>query len=102
MHSNDIARAIKSDSAGVQTLNLSKNKISDEGIGHIIKAICESSIDTLNLADNKITEKSIEVIVGTLKTNKTLKQMDLTGNGFGSRLLKNKLKNALTNMEVIV
>ena len=87
---------------GVTSLNLSKNKISDEGIGHVVKALCDSSIESVTFADNKIGEKSIEVIVGTLKTNKTLKHLDLTGNGIGSRLMKNKLKNALPNIEVIV
>ena len=44
---------------------------------------------------NKITEKCVEAIVGSLKTNKTLKILDLQNNGIGSRLMKNKLKNAL-------
>ncbi len=37
----------------------------------------------------------MEGIVGSLKTNKTIKCLDLSNNGIGSRLMKNKLKNAL-------
>ncbi len=65
----------------VKSLNLSKNKITDEAVGHIVKALCESQIESVSFADNKLSEKCIEVVVGTLKTNKTLKKIDMTGNG---------------------
>jgi len=45
MHSNEIAKCIKMFSGPIRSLNLSKNRISDEGIGHIIKALCESHIE---------------------------------------------------------
>lgn len=45
MHVNDLAKCIKSCSGHIKSLNLSKNKLSDEGIGHIMKALCESSIE---------------------------------------------------------
>lgn len=102
MHSNDLAKCIRTLSGGVRTLNLSKNRISDEGIIHIIKALCDSQIENVNLQVNKISEKSVEGIVGCLKTNKTLKVLDLSNNGIVSRLMKNKLKNALTQMEIII
>jgi len=81
---------------------LSGNKISDEGVVHILKAVAVSSLEQVSLAQNKISEKSTENIVYTLKTCKALKQLDLTGNGIQSRLMKNKLKNALPSIEVLV
>jgi Ran GTPase-activating protein (RanGAP) involved in mRNA processing and transport len=59
-------------------------------------------IEQLDLQGNKITEKAVDVIVGCLKTNKTLKVLDLSNNGIESRLMKNKLKNALPQIDVIL
>lgn len=73
MHSNDLAKCIKGFSSNIRLLNLSKNRISDEGILHIIKALCESQIEIVNLQANKLTEKCVEGIVGCLKTNKTIR-----------------------------
>ena len=42
MHANDLAKAIKGHSGHIKTLNLAKNKISDDGAIHIVRAICES------------------------------------------------------------
>lgn len=57
---------------------------------------------SLNLQGNKISEKAVDAIVGCLKTNKALKVLDLSNNGIGSRLMKNKLKNALPHTEVLL
>jgi Ran GTPase-activating protein (RanGAP) involved in mRNA processing and transport len=102
MHSNDLAKCIKQFSGHIRILNLSKNRISDEGILHIIKALCESHIEIISLSTNKLTEKCVEGIVGCLKTNKTIKQIDLSNNSISSRLMKNKLKNGLPQIDVIV
>ena len=67
-----------------------------------MKALCESQIEQINLQNNKLTEKCVELIVGVLKTNKSLKSLDLQGNAITSRLMKNKLKNGLTQMEVLI
>jgi Ran GTPase-activating protein (RanGAP) involved in mRNA processing and transport len=83
-------------------LNLSKNRISDEGFVHIVKALCDSGIEVLDMSSNKITEKCIESVVGSLKTHKVLKQLDLQDNGLSGRVVKNKLKNALPSIEVLV
>ena len=42
MHTLEIAKCIRTCSGHIKNLNLSKNKISDDGIDHIIKALCES------------------------------------------------------------
>lgn len=41
-------------------LDLSSNKITDTGVLHLAKAICESTIETLNLSGNKISDKCME------------------------------------------
>jgi Ran GTPase-activating protein (RanGAP) involved in mRNA processing and transport len=77
MHTNEIAKAIKLSSHHIRVLNLSKNRITDDGFVPIVKALCESGIEQMNLSGNKISEKCIDTIVGSLKTNKTLKVLDL-------------------------
>ncbi len=42
MHAIELAKCIKTMSGHVKHLNLSKNRISDEGIILIIKALCDS------------------------------------------------------------
>eukprot|EP00347_Sterkiella_histriomuscorum_P008603 403344461 len=101
MHVNELAKCIKS-TAHIKFLNISNNKLGDEGINHIMKALCDSQVEAVNLSSNKLTEKCVELIVGILKTNKNLKYLDLQGNGIQSRLMKNKLKNSLTQMEVSI
>lgn len=86
----------------MQRLNLSKNRISDEGFIHIVKALCDSSIEELDISGNKITEKCIEPVVGSLKTHKALKILNLQENQLSGRVVKNKLKNALPSIEVLV
>jgi Ran GTPase-activating protein (RanGAP) involved in mRNA processing and transport len=96
MHSNDLAKCIRTLGGGLKTLNLAKNRLGDEGLQLVVKALCESQVEAVSLEGNKITERSVEMVVGALKTNKTLKLLDLSGNGIQSRLMKNKLKNGLT------
>jgi hypothetical protein len=101
MHSFEIAKLMKT--SHVKYLNLSKNKLTDDAVIQIVKALCESaSVESLNLQSNKLTEKCVEGIVGSLKTNKTLKMLDLQNNGIGSKLMKNKLKNGLPQMEILI
>ena len=102
MHCNELAKCIKTLSNHIKILNISKNRLSDEGIPHIIKALCDSQIEQVSLQSNKLTEKCVESITGSLKTCKTLKVLDLSNNGIGSRLMKNKLKNALPQIEIIL
>jgi len=102
MHAAEIAKCLKSSSGGVRHLSLGKNRISDEGIGQVIRAICDTQIEYLDLQGNKLSDKSVDIIVGCLKTNKALRTLDLSNNGIGSRLMKNKLKNALPHIEVIL
>lgn len=100
MHAADIVKNLKG--CHFRNLNLARNRFTDESIGQIVRALCETQIETVDLQGNKLTEKSVDVIVGILKTNKCLKLLDLSNNGIGSRLMKNKLKNALPNVEVIL
>lgn len=102
MHSIELAKCIKSSGGQVKFLDLSKNKIGDEGINLIMKALCESKIEAINLAENKLSEKCVENLVGILKNNKHLKYIDLSGNAINSRPMKNKVKNSLTQMEVMI
>jgi Ran GTPase-activating protein (RanGAP) involved in mRNA processing and transport len=77
MHSTELSKYIRMSGGYLRVLNLSKNRITDEGMNLLVKAFCESSLEAVDLSSNKITEKCIDAIVGTLKTNKTLKLLDL-------------------------
>jgi len=86
---------------GLRSLDLTGNRITDEGVQLLAKAICEAPrLELLLLANNKITEKCIEPLAATLRTNKTLKLLDLQGNGITNRVFKNKIKNVLTWVEI--
>ena len=84
----------------MRELDLSGNKITDSGVQHLAKAICEASLESLNLSNNKISDKSIEPLAATLRFAKGLKQLNLEGNGITNRVSKNKLKNSLTWMQI--
>ena len=102
MHSAEIAKCLKNHGHHLRTLNLARNRLTDEGIGQVVRAVCDTQIESLDIQGNKITEKAVDGIVGCLKTNKSLKVLDLSNNGIGSRLMKNKLKNALPQIEVLI
>lgn len=97
---NEVIKGLKT-YGGLRSLDLSGNRISDEGVQLIAKAVCETPrLELLILANNKITEKCIEPLAATLRTNKTLKVLDLQGNGIVNRVFKNKIKNVLTWVEI--
>ena len=48
MHANELAKCIRTSSRHIKTLNLAKNRIGDDGVVHIIKALCESQIEKVN------------------------------------------------------
>ena len=102
MHSTELAKCIRASGGYLRAVNLSKNRITDEGLNILAKAICESQLEKVDLSSNKITEKCIDSIVGTLKTNKVLKLLDLQNNNITSRVVKNKLKFALPSIDVLL
>jgi len=94
-HINEIVRNLKVYN-GLKGLDLSGNKISDDGVQHLARAICETQVDVLIIANNKLTDKCTEPLAGILRTNKQLKVLNLEGNGITNRVAKNKLKNSLS------
>ena len=62
--------------------------------------MCETQLECLIIQSNKLTEKCIEPLAAVLRTNKTLKVLDLQENGITNRVFKNKIKNSLTWMDV--
>jgi Leucine-rich repeat (LRR) protein len=102
MHAVDLCKCLKTSSGHIKSLSLAKNRLTDDGVSQVIRAVCDTQIMFLDLQGNKITDKAVEVIVGCLKTCKTLKKLDLSSNGISSKLMKNKLKNALTHIEILV
>jgi NLR family CARD domain-containing protein 3 len=101
MHTTTLGNLIKTNT-GIKSLDLSGNRISDEGIMAVIKALCESQIEVVSLAKNKLTDACSEQIAQTLKSNKHLKYLDLSDNNIANRVSKNKLKNSLKKIEVVV
>ena len=83
-------------------IDLSGNKITDSGVQHLAKAIVTSQVESLNLSNNKISEKCIEPLAAILRLAKGLKKLNLEGNGITNRVSKNKLKNSLTWMQILI
>ena len=54
-------------------LDLSNNKITDSGVEHLAKGICESNVESLNLAHNKISDKCMEQLAAVLRFAKGLR-----------------------------
>mmetsp|Transcript_28573 Transcript_28573/g.35356 ORF Transcript_28573/g.35356 Transcript_28573/m.35356 type:complete len:136 (+) Transcript_28573:2148-2555(+) len=98
---NEIIKNLKVNSYMFK-LDLSGNRISDTGVQHLAKAICDCQIESLNLSNNKISEKCMEPLAATLRFAKGLKNLNLEGNGITNRVAKNKLKNSLTWMNILL
>lgn len=65
----------------IESIDLSQNEIDDDCVSAISLALVENtSIKSLNLANNAIYSSGAEYLIGTLDTNKTLVEIDLTGN----------------------
>ena len=100
-HINEIIRCLKHNSQA-KGLDLGSNKITDDGIQNLCKGIAEhgQSLLKISFANNKISEKCLEPMAATLRLNKSLKTLNLSGNGFQNRVFKNKIKNVLTWVEI--
>jgi Ran GTPase-activating protein (RanGAP) involved in mRNA processing and transport len=98
-HINELAKQLKS-APMVRFVDLSANKITDDGVQHLAKAICETYVESLNLSSNKLTEKCTEPLAAILRTNKNLKVLDLQNNNITNRVFRNKIRNSLTWMDV--
>ena len=96
----ELSRCIKQCSGHIKQLDLSKNRIGDEGFQHILKAIVDSQIEEVSFTNNKITDKGVDKIYASLRMAKHVKLIDLTGNGIANRLLKNKLKSNLPSIDI--
>ena len=74
-------------------MDLSNNKITDNGIVNICKAVNETQIERLVISSNKLTEKCTETIPGILMRNKFLKTLMMQDNSINNRVAKNKFIN---------
>ena len=82
IHINQITQLIRQHKGdkNLKALDLSSNRITDEGFISLCKSVCDSNIQSFNVADNKLAEKCAEAVVHALKTSKCLKVLDLSGN----------------------
>ena len=82
MHTKEICGLLKQYSAHkeVNCLDLSNNRITDEGIVSICKALANSQIHTVKVAKNKLTDKCCEPLALALKTNRNLRLLVLAEN----------------------
>lgn len=62
---------------GVQNLDLSCNKITDNGITNICKALNDTQIERFVISGNKLTDKCTESVTGILMRNKHLKTLNM-------------------------
>ena len=76
-------------------MDLSDNRIGDDGAVNLMKVVCDTQLFSLSLSKNALTDKCADPIVQALKTSKNLRLLDLLNNKISSRISKNKLKNHL-------
>ena len=70
----------------LQTLDLSRSGLTDEGIHEIVQALkYGSTMRTVNLAGNKISCFGIVALSQWLRVTSTFRSLNLSSNGFGSR-----------------
>ena len=49
MHSAEIAKCLKNHGHHLRTLNLARNRLTDEGIGQVVRAVCDTQIESLDI-----------------------------------------------------
>ena len=86
----------------VQNFDLSNNKITDNGLLHICKALSDTQIERFVISHNKLTDKCCEQITGILMRNKFLKTLNMQDNQITSRVAKNKLINSLKKIDIVI
>ena len=102
-HSLQLCTLLKTHAAsGVTNLDLSGNKLTDNGIVNILKAMCETRIERLVISNNKLTEKCTEQMTGILARAKHLKTLMMQDNAITNRVAKNKLINSLKKIDVVI
>ena len=99
----NITKAIQMNTT-LHTLDMSTNKISDDGVIAISDYLKRnSSLEKLNLSKNRITNKGAKMIAEALQLNTTLKQLDLSINKIfddGATAISNVLKSNITLQEL--
>jgi len=73
----EIGKALQNNST-LKTLVLNNNNINDYGVNQIVSALGKSILTTLYLGTNFITNIGATTIADALKTNRTLKKIDLS------------------------
>ena len=86
----------------VDNFDISNNKLTDNGIVNICKALSETQITRFVISNNKLTEKCCEPVTGILMRNKHLQILNMQDNQITSRVAKNKLINALPKIDVVI
>ena len=102
-HSIQIAQLLRQYAKeDVENVDLGSNKITDNGILNILKALSETQVSRLVISNNKLTEKCCEPVTGVLMRNKHLNILNMQDNQIQSRVAKNKLINALPKIDVVI
>ena len=79
-------------SKNIKSLKLLKNKITNEGLPILLKALTtNSSLASLNLAQNLLTDKCLEIFASYFQTNRNIKLLCLNQNNINLRNAKNKV-----------
>jgi hypothetical protein len=55
---------------GLRSLKLSKNKITDVGLGHLLSELEGMAIRTIHLSQNLLTEKSLNLILEAVRAKR--------------------------------
>ncbi|KAL1504242.1 hypothetical protein AB1Y20_010651 [Prymnesium parvum] len=93
---------------GATSLDLSGNRIGDEGTNEVAAALTtNTTLTSLRLSGNDIGAEGLREVAAALKTNTTLTSLDLSGNGIGAEGAREvaaalKTNTTLTSLDLSV
>lgn len=86
----------------VDNLDLSNNRISDNGFIELAKALNETKVMRLDISSNKITDKCTIQASGVLMRNKNLKELNMQDNQITNEISKKKFINTLKKIDISI
>ena len=96
-----LSSALKTNTT-LKCLNACESRFGDKGAFHLAEALSHTSLQEIDISYCGIGEKGMVALSSALKTNATLKQLDISGNNSGVEGLSSALSNntSLTHLKV--
>ena len=98
-----LSNALVNNNCKLSSLNLSGNGITAEGVKQLSNALLNNNckLSSLNLSDNDITDEGVKQLSNALVNNKKLRSLDLSFNFEITSEVRNQIREANPNCNVI-